>query len=615
MGCRAILAPALPFLAAAAVLAASYGSGIALTLGGRLPIEDGLRRRLTIFAVGFGALALLVFALGLAHAFDRWVLRAIVAIGVVLAAPRVPGAVRTARSAWRSQDRVSRALLLLTGAILVVDIVLASAPPTSGDATGYHLTATSEWLDAGRIFPIWWDWPTFQPFTSEMHMALAQALDGGRAAMVTMAGLDVFATACVYGLARQLGGARVGAIAALLWVGQGIFLWEATGGFVEILLAGLVALAAWHLLALARTRTLSDAAWAGLAVGLGAGVKYHGLLFVPAAALAAAVVVRRGARRRGLVAAVVLGAALVALPWYVRNWIVAGNPVYPFASTLLGGRYVDAAARYDLDQSLNAYGLPGLWRLPLFPLEFLLHTGRYERGYAFSPALFVLPLVAVATGGRTVRIFAAAILVYVVVWWEGMQQITRYLLPVLPLAAVLAAVAAERLWRRGRGGRVALATVAAATVVPFVAITGLFAWRIAPGALGIESQAHFVQRLTGTYDAFRWLDTRLPRDGRVLIGVRDRYWLRRPSAAYDIPIFSYEQTPEKTIARMRAYDVRYVAFIDAGLPNPLHGLKLRRLATLDVPLVTSRTLGRIQDRRLVVWAWCGARPSPCGAVP
>jgi hypothetical protein len=430
--------------------------------------------------------------------------------------------------------------------------------------------------------------------------------------MIETAGLDVFSTACVYGLARQLGGVRVGAIAAVLWVGQGAFLWEATGGFVELLLAGFVALAAWHVVALARTQRISDAAWAGLAAGLGAGTKYHGLLFVPAVALAAALVVRGGARTRALAGVLALAVAAVALPWYIRNWIVAGNPVYPFASTTFGGKYVDAAARYDLDQSLNAYGLPGIWRLPIFPLEFVLHTGSYERGYAFSPALFVLPLVAVVTGGRLLRVLGLAILVYLVAWWEGMQQITRYLLPILPLAAVLAALAAVWLWERRPLGRVALGAVAALTVVPFLAITGLFAWRIAPGALGLESRGDFVQRLTGTYDAFQWLDAKLPADGRLLIGVRDRYWLERPSAAYDVPIFSYEQTPEKTIARMRKYDVRYLAFIDAGLPNPLHGLKLRKLATLAVPFVTSRTLGRVQQRQLVVWAWCGARPDPCG---
>jgi hypothetical protein len=35
------------------------------------------------------------------------------------------------------------------------------------------------------------------------------------------------------------------------------------------------------------------------------------------------------------------------------------------------------------------------------------------------------------------------------------------------------------------------------------------------------------------------------------------------------------------------------------------------LARLDVPFVTSRTLGRVEHEELDVWAWCAARGNPC----
>jgi 4-amino-4-deoxy-L-arabinose transferase-like glycosyltransferase len=603
----------VPFFAAAAVIAASYGSGMALTAGGRVGIDDGLRRRLTIFSIGFAALALLVFALGLAHAFNRWALIAVVAAGASAALFFLPGEVPPARAAWRAYRGAPRWLLLAAAAIVALDIFLASAPPTSGDATAYHLSAPKEWLQAGHLFPIWWDWNTFQPFSTEMHLALAQALEGGRAAMTVSGVLGAFSVACVYGLARELAGTRAAAVAALVWVAQGMFLWEATGGFVELVLAGFVALGLWHVLASRKSGRLLDAAWAGLVIGIAAGTKYHGLVFVPVFALLVAALARGPATRRLLAAVAFCALAAVAAPWYVRNWIVTGNPVYPFAAGTFGGRYLDASARYDLDQSLAGYGLPGIWRLPFFPLEFLLRTDRYERGYSFSPALFVLPPIAIALGGRWARLLGVAILAYLLVWWEVMHQVTRYLLPVLPLAAVLAGWVAVALWERGRSGRAVVLAVAAITAVPLVAITALFTWRIAPGALGTERQGPFVQRLTGTYDAFRWLDRNLPKHGRVLIGVRDLYWLDRPSAAFDVPLFSFRQATPATLERMRRYDVRYLAFLNGSLPTPLESIRprLRELARLDVPFVTSRTLGRVQHEELDVWAWCDARGSPC----
>lgn len=597
----------MPFLAAAAVIAASYGSGKLITGNGTLAIDDGLRRRLTIFTVGYAFLALLVFVLGYAHAFHRSVLVAVALVGAALALPFLPGELRSVRAAWRDAGTLRRPLIAI-GLLLLLDVVLASAPPTSGDAIAYHLSAPKEWLHSGRIFPVWWDWNTFQPFSTELHQALGQALWNGRAAMVVTALLGAFSVCCVYGLTRELAGRSAAVVAALVWVAQGMFVWESTGGFVELVLAGFVALAAWHLAVLRRSGRINDALWAGLAAGVAAGTKYHGLIFVGAFALVV-VLVTHG--RRGPALALFAAGAAVALPWYVRNWIVTGNPLYPFAAGVFGGKYLDAGSRYDLNQSLSGYGLPGIWRLPFFPLEFLLHTGRYERGYSFSPALFVLAPVGIVIGGRTARLLGLGILVYLVVWWETMHQITRYLLLVLPFAAVLAGAAAVWLWQRH--ARAVLAAVALVTVVPFAAIAGLFTWRIGPGAVGAQSTSAFVQKQTGTYDAFRWLDRNLPPRGRVLIGIRDAYWLDRPYAVFDVPLFNFRQKTSDTVARMHHYDVRYLAFVNGQPPTPLVPIhhQLRLLARLDVPFVTSRALGRVEHETLYVWAWCAARGDPC----
>jgi hypothetical protein len=599
----------VPFLAAAAVIAASYGSGRILTAGGWLAIEDGLRRRLTIFTVGYVFLATLLFLLGYVHAFRRPVLIAVVLASAAASLPFLPREARAARDAWRRAGRMRRPLIALA-VLLALDVFLASAPPTSGDAIAYHLSAPKEWLQAGRVFPIWWDWNTFQPFNTEYQQAFGQALWNGRAAMVVTALLAVVSVCCIYGLARDLAGRPTAVVAAFLWVAQGMFVWESTGGFVELALAGFIALSAWHLVSLHGANRAQDALWAGLAAGAAAGTKYHGLIFVPVFALLAVLLLRQ---RRALALGLFAAGACVALPWYVRNWVVTGNPVYPFAAGILGGKYLDAGSRYDLSQSLGGFGLHGIWRLPFFPIEFVLHTGRYERGYSFSPALFLLAPVGAVLGSRTSRLIGLGIVAYLVVWWETMHQITRYLLPVLPFAAVLAASAAVELWKRGRKTRLSLAAVALVTVLPFVAIAGLFTWRIGPGAAGTESTAVFVQKQTGTYDALHWLDRNLPARGRVLLGVRDAYWLNRPYAVFDIPLFNYRQSTVDTVTRMRRYDVRYAAFFNGQLPPSLIPIarQFKLLTRLDVPFVTSRTLGRVEHEQLYVWAWCSARDDPC----
>jgi 4-amino-4-deoxy-L-arabinose transferase-like glycosyltransferase len=597
----------VPFLVGVVVLAASYGAGVALTAGGRLPVDDGLRRRASVFALGFVALALVALLLGYLDAFRPAALDPIVlafgVVGLVAAARELP----LARAAWRRLGRL-RWLVGAAAAAVGVDAVLATAPPTSGDALAYHLTAPKLWLEAHHMFPIWWDWTTFQPFATEMHFAYAQALWSGASAIVVGAGLGGYSAVCVYGFARELAGRPAGAVGALLWVAQGMFLWEATGGFVELVLSAFVVLAFWHLVVFLRRPTVAEAALAGFALGAAASTKIHALLFAPA--LLAGLLAREG-RRAWVGAAAACGVA-VALPWYLRTWIVTGNPIYPLA---FGGKYWDAASRAAYAGEWRGYGIHGIWHLPIFPVEFLAQTSHYERGYAFGPALFVLPLVALAFRRRWVLWIAAGEVLYLLTWWQGLHQVTRYLLPALALSTAMSGYAAVELWRRRPWGLRADVILAVATAAPFLAITGLFASQVGPGVAGTESTGAFVQRLTGQYDALHWLDTTLPPGGRVLmLGVRNLYWLDRPYVRGTAPLFAFEEPAATTVARMHAFDVRWVAAL-AGVPPPDVAAHAKLLATLPVQVVTSRTLGRLarQDEVLRVYAWCAARPDPCGS--
>ena len=599
----------MPLLVGLVVLLASYGAGTALTAGGRLPVEDGLRRRATVFALGFAALEVLALLLGVTGAFRPAALDPVAlvfaAVGFAAAGRESPLLVR----AWRRAGR-EKWLVAVSVAIVLLDAVLAMAPPTSGDALAYHLAAPKLWLAVHRMFPIWWDWPTFQPFATEMHYAYAQALWSGASAVVVGAGLGGYSAVCVYGFARELAGRTAGAVAAALWVGQGFFLWEATGGFVELALSAFLTLAFWHLVVYLRGGSAVDAALAGVALGIGASTKIQAFLFAPALFVGLLI---RPRRWRAVAVAAAAGMA-VALPWFVRTWIWTGNPIYPIA---FDGKNWSRYAAAEYAGEWRGYGIHGIWHLAFFPVEFLLQTAHYERGYAFGPALFLLPLAALAFRRRWVLWIAVGEAAYLVVWWQAMHQITRYLLPALALSTAMSGYAGVELWRRRGWLRRLDWALGLATAAPFVVITALFAVQVLPGSVGTESTRPFVQRLTGSYDALHWLDTRLPPGGRVLVyGLRNLYWLDRPYVRATGPLFSVGQPKALTIARMHEYDVRYVAAV-AGVPPPEVLSRSRLLATLPIEMVTSRTLGRLarQSETMRIYAWCAASSKPCGSNP
>src|SRR5262249_58353145 len=62
----------------------------------------------------------------------------------------------------------------------------------------------------------------------------------------------------------------------------------------------------------------------GISLGLFWGSKYLALVYSPILLVFPFV---RGVRKRALWA--IPGVVLLALPWYLRNWLVAGSPIYP----------------------------------------------------------------------------------------------------------------------------------------------------------------------------------------------------------------------------------------------------------------------------------------------
>jgi hypothetical protein len=586
------------------VLSAPYGVGMTAARVAR-HAPTTLLDHVRAYALGYGFLEVFAFSLGWAGAFSRTTLSAIAIAAAAAAGCWTVGWMSSAWSRLRATDRRGLPAVAL-GAVVGYMALLASAPPTSGDAISYHLTAPKVWLEAGRLFPIWWDWTTFQPFATEMQYAYAEALSGGRAASIVGAGLCGLSALCVFGMARAFAGHTVGILAAAIWVVQGMFVWEATGAFVDAVVGGFVALALWELVIFARSKAAFDAATVGLAVGLAASTKYLGLLFVPPALVAVAYLARQTRPVRAT--ALALAGTAVVAPWLIRTYHLTGNPVYPL---VFGGRYwTHAAAATQASADAN-YGVAGWWRFPFFPLEFIIDHARFEKGYSFGPALLAAP-AALAVRQPWVRTLALGTLVYLVLWFGCMHQITRYLLPVMPVVVLLAALGWLVVTDGGRRRKIALLAGVVA-IVPWLAITAAFSRELLPGALGIESRAAFVQRLTGSYDALHWLDTNLPPSGRVAVGAQGLYWLKRPYVRLSIPFFGPGESPATIVTRLRSYDVRYVAVVDGVLPASLAFVRpdLKQIARVPFTDVTSRALAHSTAKSLVVYAWCAARPSPC----
>ena len=145
--------------------------------------------------------------------------------------------------------------------------------------------------------------------------------------------------------------------------------------YVDIHMALVVCLSL-YLLCLSLARGHTRHAYLGLAVALLApSIKYSGLHFLPfLGALAAFAVVRcPPPRRPTLGVATGIGAALAFTSgWYVRNWLLRGNPIYPFAVPgWLRPVTALAGVPYEVDPEHLSLSPHTSFPHPLIPLRWL----------------------------------------------------------------------------------------------------------------------------------------------------------------------------------------------------------------------------------------------------
>jgi hypothetical protein len=425
-------------------------------------------------------LALVVLLLGLIGLLRPWVLYvAVVASGLAGATQARfvwEGVCLTARTVYRglfgrSRRRVLHAFL---AAWAILTLLSALAPPNDLDYDGLsqHLAAPKTYLRHARIFPLWYDHHSQFPATLQMLFTVALATGQVEAAKVLHWGCGVLAALALIVIGRRFLSPAAGEWAAFALLVTPAVGWLSTVGYVDL---ASVLFAAMLLLGFLRwigTRALSDVALAGLAAGGGMAAKMQSLqifgvalLLLLVAALLARETVARAARQAGVF---VLVAAIPAAPWYVKSYLWTGNPVYPFAYGVFGGKYwgPGEAAEYRDHQLGFGIGEPppaaegeqmgfvrrtfygpraplnlllAPWNLTTRPAEFdVVNVSPF---YAVTSAgvgpllLAILPLLLLTGAPRPVR-WSLAFLVLMWLVWLMLMQYNRYLVPVLAFAAV-----------------------------------------------------------------------------------------------------------------------------------------------------------------------------------
>lgn len=582
------MAASVSYIALAVVLALSWLGAGALLLRPLHSSGDRLLDALNRIGTGAAAFALATFLAGLVGLIYREIyvpVAAVTAVAGALEARRLLRGVRLPSIGgcplWQ------RALVVLLAVYVVADIVATCAPISSPDAIAYHAAAPAIFERTHHVSELSESWATYQPFSVEMLMLDGFLLHGFVQGAFAPLLLALGSLAAVAGMAARLGGRTIAVLAATIYFAQPFMTWSASSTFVEPALAFAVALSAWNLWRFIRGAGAEAAFLAGLFAGFGAASKYVGLATALAVAAAGVVLARRRIDTRAAVAFAV-PALVLALPWYVKNLVQTGDPLYP----LLGGAR-NAEADLSRKQVLQGYGVGRSFGYALrLPYDLLANGKAFDRGdfvsplfLAFTPAAFLSP-----RARRPAAVVAVASAFYVGAWFVSSQQ-ARFLLPLMAPLAVLAAVGMCELARRGKVARAIVATATAGVLLAGLGVTAVYVRQFIPVVVGTESRDTFLSQKTSYYDGIRWLNTHLPQDARVLYGPASGLYLDRDYLGWTLDALPTRADRAETLAFFREEHPTYAAVISTDEPRlrQLEWAGAHRIAHVTVREVFSRT--------------------------
>jgi hypothetical protein len=476
--------------------------------------------------LGAGASAALLTVLAALHLFCR---PTVVGVAFAIAILGMVGA----RLAWQAkalsvhaQDRTSpqRTALLLLAVIVSITFVVTLAPPSSMDATVYHLRVPAEFLRA-HSWAALEDQRTFQPLFVEMLFGEGIVLGGGVLAALTHWALGLGAIAIAGAWGRRFGGGAIWA--SVIFGGMGLYAWESTSAFIDLGLALFASLALFW-----STRTEGDVAHsvlAGIFAGLAAGSKFTGLLAAALTGVAALAVFwpdwRRGARRFLGIGGL---AMLIAVPWYARNLIFTGNPIYPLANHWFG--------LPEIPLVTEAYGYgTDVWHFLTSPFDLLARGDPFDQGWSMGPAYLALVPIGIwaLRRSKAALVSAAVVSTWWIVWFVSSPQV-RLLLPVLPIAAGLAGAGMRTvLETSSRTLRRTALAILGVTLLGGLGSSILYLRLNAKVVFTFENARDYLGRNSWNYVAYDNGNRLLPPDARVAAeGVNNLYYLDRPARSF-----------------------------------------------------------------------------------
>jgi hypothetical protein len=410
-------------------------------------------------------------------------------------------------------------LFLITSIIFVWSFTLiGSLGPLLGmDALSYHMRDPKLFIEAHKITQIPYTRDSLWPFLMEMLFTLGLILKGAILSKLFHFGFGIFSIIGVYVLCKRQQARRESLFASAVFALSPAIFTVTTYAYTE--LASIFYTIAVFYLFFVWLKGEDNRYFylSGIFCGFLMGIK---ITSAPAVLILTTLylfnLMRKKEPIKNILSSVVIFVALMLATcgiWYMRSWIITGNPIFPFAAYIFGYGYPEENLRYHLiagiGLSLWSY-LRMLWPLTHYPDIF----GGENIGPVYL--IFLPALIFIKRPSRFVRyIIFIAITLYTA--WFFTFQYTRFLSSTLPFLSILVSYVFFNICDKDK----VIFTLSKAVIIfIFIYCVLLSVYHNIdklPVALGFESRRDYLLRYERSYAMAEYVNKNLPKDSKILV--------------------------------------------------------------------------------------------------
>ncbi|MBI2953109.1 MAG: glycosyltransferase family 39 protein [Chloroflexi bacterium] len=450
--------------------------------------QTGIEVMLARLGLGLGVIAYATVLLALLAMLNRPVVLILALAWSVLIFKSIRQSIgelaALARASLSEVGNLRRSFSALAASAIVIYAALALvgalAPETEFDALWHHLFFPKLFVETGTLVDVPEEVVSQYPMTVEMLYAVGLMLRGETLAKLIHFMFGILSAFLTYYLARSVASRQSALVAAAIFLSTPTVLWEMTTAYIDLGLTFFVNLSLLAILKWSMSRSSGWLIVSAAAMGFALGTELLAALAL--SGIAVWIIFQRSVaqekisrlperatihKREFQLAAPSLNsfrtaalhaliAVAIASPWYIKNSIINGNPVYPllYQGIATPGLHWSDVGRQAADFFQAELG-PGsdmlagagvLWGMTLQPWRF---DG--ELGPIFL-ALVPFGILAARRAGTSALCLAWFSIAYTALWASPISSLQmRFMIPVVPALSALIALAIDSLMQQRQG--------------------------------------------------------------------------------------------------------------------------------------------------------------------